>query len=199
MMPSVKRRVPKHTYSGNKWKTMATNKKYLEVDFDRRCAYCDDADRYNGGKRTYQVDHFAPKSLFPALEFTYENLLYSCPFCNRAKWDTWVGTDAGTSVVDNKGFVSPCTDEYLEHLIREEDGTIKAVTPLGKYMHKNLKLYLQRHSILYLLEQVDERCDLLEQQIENAKNEGKDVSNLQCVHYEVTTVLRKYYKILSNL
>ena len=198
-MPSVKRRVPKHTYSGNKWKTMATNKKYLEVDFDRRCAYCDDADRYNGGRRAYQVDHFAPKSLFPALEFTYENLLYSCPFCNRAKWDTWVGTDAGTSVVGNKGFVSPCTDEYFEHLIREEDGTIKAVTPLGKYMHKNLKLYLQRHSILYLLEQVDERCDLLEQQIENAKNEGKDVSNLQSVHYEVTTVLRKYYKILSNL
>lgn len=197
-MPLLKRKTPKHSYSGNKWTTILTNKKYLATDFDNRCAYCDDADRFNGGKRNYQVDHFAPESKFPELKFIYENLMYSCPYCNRAKWDVWVGPDDQTAVVDEKGFISPCSNEYYRHLTRNDDGTISSLTPLGEYMRKQLKLYLKRHSILYLLEQVDDRCDVLEKLIAERELSGKDTTRLKIAHSEIATELRKYYRLLCE-
>ena len=72
-MLRIKGKVPVRSYSGEKWKTNRTNKKYLALDFEHRCAYCDDWDKYNGGMRSYHVEHFAPKEKFPELKFTYDN------------------------------------------------------------------------------------------------------------------------------
>lgn len=41
-MLRIKDKVPVRSYSGEKWKTNRTNKKYLALDFEHRCAYCDD-------------------------------------------------------------------------------------------------------------------------------------------------------------
>ena len=197
-MPALKKNLPKHTYSGDQWLTMSTNKKYLANDFDHRCAYCDDHDQYNGGKQTYQVDHFAPVSKFPELKHTYENLMYACPYCNGSKRDTWVSDNAAISVVDSEGFISPCSKEYSQHLVRNDNGTISATTPLGEYMHRHLKLYLQRHSIIYSLDRIDELCDLIEAKIGKDEKAGVDVTKLRCIHSQITTQLRKYYKALYN-
>lgn len=194
-MASIKRVIPKHSYSGIKWKSNHTNKKYLAIDFNYHCAYCDDADRYNGGSRYYQVDHFAPESKFPELKYTYENLLYTCPYCNRAKSDTWVSNDASISVVDDIGFISPCQDEYYMHLTRNDDGTISPSTSLGLYMWTQLKLYLRRHSLLYLLEQVDKRCDELELLIKERESDGKDTTSLRLAYSSVAMKLREYYNL----
>lgn len=197
-MAVLKRKIPKHSYSGDKWKTNPTNKKYLAIDFDHHCAYCDDKDVYSGGERAYEVEHFAPKSKFPALKNTYENLLYACPYCNGAKSNTWVSNDAAISVVGNKGFVSPCNVDYYTHLTRNADGTISATTELGKYMRKHLKLFLRRHSIIFLLEEVDKRCDQLETLIDAEEAKGNDTTKLKIAHSELTRQLRQYYKIIYN-
>lgn len=64
----------------------------------------------------------------------YENLLYSCPFCNCSKNDDWVGSDANESVKDDRGYVSPCDSEYQKHLDRNsQTGEIAPQTDLGKY------------------------------------------------------------------
>lgn len=194
-MPLLKRKIPKHSYSGKKWITNKTNKKYLAIDFDHHCAYCDDKDKYGGGQLAYQVEHFAPESKFPDLRHTYENLLYACPYCNRSKSDTWVSNDSAISVIGNKGFVSPCNDEYYKHLIRNNDGTISATSELGEYMRKQLKLYLKRHSIIYMLEQVDERCEQLEERIKEENDKGNDTTTLKTAYADVAMELRQYYNL----
>ena len=117
----IKRTIPKRSYSGEVWKTNKTNKKYLAIDFDNRCAYCDDLDKIYGGKRTYAVEHFAPKEKFPELEYVYDNLLYACSYCNGSKSDDWPSDDSKKNIVGDCGYIDPCSDEYYKHLDRDEE------------------------------------------------------------------------------
>jgi uncharacterized protein (TIGR02646 family) len=48
----------------------------------RRCMYCEDAP-------ADEVEHFAPKDLFPELCFAWSNYLYSCGICNGPKNNKW--------------------------------------------------------------------------------------------------------------
>lgn len=122
-------------------------KPYIREDFNKRCGYCDDLDIYNGGSRGYQIDHFKPHSIarFLALKEEYSNLVYSCPFCNRAKSNKWE---------DNNGFIDPCDAEYDNHLERNSRGQIKAKTGQGRYIYKNLNLHLKRHELLWMIEKI---------------------------------------------
>jgi len=122
-------------------------KPHIRVDFNKRCGYCDDLDVYHGGSRGYQIDHFKPHSItrFSALKEEYSNLVYSCPFCNRAKSNKWEDTD---------GFIDPCDEEYDNHLERNDRGQIKATSERGKYIHKNLNFHLKRHVLLWMIEKI---------------------------------------------
>lgn len=165
----------------------ADNKEKLAEDFFHRCAYCNDMDIYGGGFRAYQVEHFAPKSKFPELEFNYDNLLYACPWCNRAKWNTWPSDDPSQNIVGEIGFIDPCSDEYDKHLKRLPKGNIVGITPLGKYMYKMLQLYLKRHEIIYNLDRVEKEIDKLALSIRDDEKEGKDCS-----------LKKEAYNILQN-
>ena len=160
-MQPLRKNIPTHSVLGVKCRSMSEFKPHLRLDFGERCAYCGDGDSIAGSTRNFQVDHFAPKSKFPDLEFEYGNLMYACPYCNRAKWDYWVGEDAKVCVDGDKGIVNPCTPEYDEHLGRLESGAIVAKTPLGWFMYNRLKLYLRRHHLFYKLERLKERIDVL--------------------------------------
>ena len=63
----------------------------LERVFFGVCAYCEE---FTHG----EVDHFYPKSRFPALVYSWSNWLFACRDCNRAKSDIWPAA----------GFVDPC-------------------------------------------------------------------------------------------
>ena len=178
-MLRIKAKVPVRSYSGEKWKTNKTNKKYLAQDFNHRCAYCDDLDRYNGGMRSYHVEHFAPKEKFPALKYTYDNLLYACPYCNVAKSDKWPSDSPEISVVGDKGFIDPCTEEYYKYIYRNEDGSIGYNGKLGKYIYNELNLYLKRHQVNYNLVSINERIKELRDIIRREKEEGKAVDQLE--------------------
>lgn len=178
-MLRIKAKVPVRSYSGEKWKTNKTNKKYLAQDFNHRCAYCDDLDRYNGGMRSYHVEHFAPKEKFPALKYTYDNLLYACPYCNEAKSDKWPSDSPEISVVGDKGFIDPCTEEYYKYIYRNEDGSIGYNGKLGKYIYNELNLYLKRHQVNYNLVSINERIKELRDIIRREKEEGKAVDQLE--------------------
>src|SRR5262245_1882915 len=47
-----------------------------------RCCYCELSE-------IDQVEHVAPKDLFPELCFVWENYLYACGPCNRTKLNRW--------------------------------------------------------------------------------------------------------------
>lgn len=195
-MLRIKAKVPVRSYSGEKWKTNKTNKKYLAQDFNHRCAYCDDLDRYNGGMRSYHVEHFAPKEKFPALKYTYDNLLYACPYCNEAKSDKWPSDSPEISVVGDKGFIDPCTDDYYKYIYRNEDGSIGYNGELGKYIYNELNLYLKRHQINYNLISVNEKIEELGDIIQREKEQGKAVGQLEELHY---MLLKEFWYDVNEL
>ena len=59
--------------------------------FSTNCGYCE---RNCRG----EVDHFRPKSRFPALVYEWSNWIFACHECNQAKGDKWSET----------GYVDPC-------------------------------------------------------------------------------------------
>lgn len=190
-MLRIKAKIPVRSYSGDKWKTNKTNKKYLAQDFDHRCAYCDDWDKYNGGMRSYHVEHFAPKEKFPDLKYTYDNLLYACPYCNEAKSDKWPSDKAEISVVGDKGFIDPCTAEYYAHIYRNEDGSIGYNGKLGEYIYNELNLYLKRHQINYNLVRVNREIDELGELIQKKRDKGEVVDKLEKLHYDLLQEFRQ--------
>lgn len=188
-MLSIKKNRPKRSYSGEKWKTNSTNKKYLRIDFNARCAYCDDWDFYNGGQRNYHVEHFAPKKIFPELIHDYSNLLYACPYCNGSKSNKWPSNLATENVVGNKGFLDPCEDDYYNNLYRKEDGSIGYLTELGEYIYRELNLGLKRHQVIYRKTELNEQIKKLKKVIEDKNNKGDNVDDLKILVGKLSTKL----------
>lgn len=146
MASSVQKTKPQRTCT-NVYTRYTSFKPYIREDFNKRCGYCDDLDVYHGGSRGYQIDHFKPYSIvrFLALKEEYSNLVYSCPFCNRAKSNKWE---------DSNGFIDPCSENYDNHLERNSRGQIKYKSEQGKYIHSNLNLHLKRHELLWMIEKI---------------------------------------------
>lgn len=178
-MSILKKQRPVRSYEGNKWITNKTNKKHLAVDFNHRCAYCDDWDYFNGEYRAYHVEHFAPKEKFPELKYTYTNLLYACPYCNGSKSDKWPSSDANVNVVGDVGFLDPCEDDYYKNLHRNSDGSIGYDTPLGEYIYSELSLGLKRHKYIFRITELYELLKLLKEKISKWEADGRDVTRLK--------------------
>jgi hypothetical protein len=156
---------PSRTYSGKVLKDYKGYKDHLEKDFNERCGYTDCSQFWFGGKRTFQIDHFKPKVAFPLLECDYSNLIYSCSYVNRAKSD------------DLNEYIDPCITDYNDHFYRDHLGYIypKGDSPVAGYMYKTLKLYLKRYSIIWMLETLEEKMEILRVLIEQTNNEEAKV------------------------
>lgn len=163
-------------------------KKYLAIDFNNRCGYCDDPDRY-GGPETYHIDHFAPKR-FINLISSYKNLVYSCPFCNKAKYNNWPSEFEDINVLNDKGFIDPCSTDYDNHLERSDDGNIVYLTPLGNYMFNTLHLYLLRHSIIYKMHKAHEEIQILKNREDISSQDRERLCELNELYVTLDEQLR---------
>ncbi|MBP7721194.1 MAG: HNH endonuclease [Alphaproteobacteria bacterium] len=65
------------------------NKGALKQAAHDKCMYCESKISHIGFAR---IDHIRPKESFPDLEFTWDNLGYSCEKCNNAKHDKYHAT-----------------------------------------------------------------------------------------------------------
>lgn len=192
-MSTLQRKKPERSAEGKTLKYYNA-KDTLARDFNNRCGYCDDSHRYTGGKSSFHIDHFAPKSKFEEVKDDYQYFVYSCPYCNRAKSDTWIGATLQENVIGNTGFIDPCDEEYVKNFKRISSGRIVPTTDLGMYMYKELKLYLKRHEILYMLDKVYNRCCLLEEKINNDKKLGKNVDDIDSFYNELCRTFFSYYR-----
>ncbi|NIJ54014.1 HNH endonuclease [Dyadobacter arcticus] len=157
---------PKRNYTGVEYSDYRRYKEHLAKDFGEKCGYTNCGHFWFGGKRTFQIDHFKPISHHPELKTKYHNLVYSCSYVNRAK-----SNDLGD-------FLDPCDVDYNLHFYRDEQGFIfpKGDSETAKYMYKKLKLYLRRYSIIWMLEQLDEKMSELRVLIESTSDlEAKDL------------------------
>jgi len=187
MISKVQKKKPIRTCT-KIYKNYSSFKQYIIKDFNNRCGYCDDLDKFNGGGNNYQIDHLKPKKLFSELETDYDNLVYCCPFCNRAKWDKW----------KNNGFVDPCTNLYDEHLERYGNGQIKYKSLRGKYIHENLNLYLKRHELLWMIEKVKEQKKELKYYLKKLDVKGNKYQYIikQFIIYD--DKIEDYYELYHN-
>lgn len=157
---------PERNYTGKKLSDYRQYKDFLARDFKNRCGYTHCLDFWFGGKTNFQIDHFKPKSKFPDLETEYNNLVYSCSYVNRAKSN------------DDGSYLDPVDEDYNAHFYRDELGNIypREGSEAARYMYIRLKLYLKRHSIIWMLEQLEQKMLLLQQLIEDLDNpEAKDL------------------------
>lgn len=132
-------------------------KQYLKKDFNSRCGYCDSIDRLDTYSAVFHIDHFVPKKKFEKVYSVndYGNLVYACPSCNRYKSDKWISMNPKVKIIDNKGFVDPCSQEYSNLFLRDESGKIIPTNDLSKYIFDELHLYLKRHELIYKLEKLE--------------------------------------------
>ena len=99
--------------------------------FQFQCAYCETTEYSGGSYRSFQVDHFRPKSKaeFRILEHAWENLYYACPDCNSLKKDFWPSegqTEIGYTLID------PCREDPFVHVGVDQDGVPRALNSHGR-------------------------------------------------------------------
>jgi len=136
--------------AGDKW---SEHKPDLKEDFNNCCGYCNSYDEY---RHTYfEVDHFIPKDFFKKLGniglTQYDNLVYSCKFCNNAKRAKWPSQSEKYFNDGNEGFVDPCDVVYDKHFYRTTDGGIMWNTILGKWMFSEAFKFDERAQGIKLL------------------------------------------------
>lgn len=105
-------------------------KAHLQREFRRKCVYCRVPDGIKGYEG-FGVDHYLPKSRFPALAVAWPNLFYACNVCNAWK---------GEAVPRPERFLpNPCEHRMADH-IQFRDRGIETYTPHGKWLRELLRL-----------------------------------------------------------
>lgn len=66
----------------NVWNKAYIREQLLQMSHGK-CCYCECF--IGSGKKEMHIDHYKPKSLYPDLVVEWENLLPSCPHCNKSK------------------------------------------------------------------------------------------------------------------
>lgn len=141
-----------------KYKTHSSYKSFLQKDFKNRCAYCNMLDEIVFPK-PYEIDHFIPRKIFesvkPQLEYTYDNLMYSCPKCNGKKSDEYEG-NINNDKIENNLFYNPVDIDYNDIFYRNEYGGISSEDEKGNQMIVKLNLYNPIHNLAWLIDEINE-------------------------------------------
>lgn len=186
---SVKHSVPNHLND------YANYKPFLKDDYKSHCAYCNINDTWVSPE-SFHVDHFIPRVVFASanrndLDTRYDNLVYSCPSCNRLKSSCFEG-DRSLMLEDNKAFINPNKKDYNEFFYRDDLGRIKSDDDLGKKMIDRLCLFRSSKQLSWLLDNlvvIREKLITLikneenlerKQKLESIKNKVGD----KCFEYE---------------
>lgn len=131
-MVILKRRKTKKKFSDYK-----KYKPWLREDFEYACVYCTIHEGEFGGFHSFHVEHFKPKSKFPALETVFTNLLYACWRCNSFKGEDWPSNDPFKS---GKGYLDPCKYNYDQYFIINMNQIIIGKVKAARYMIERLHL-----------------------------------------------------------
>src|SRR5947209_20503873 len=99
---------------------------WLRDEFAFRCVYCLFREQWGRVKAGFTLDHFLPVSVHPEHQHSYDNLLYACVACNRAK---------GAALVPDP------TQVFVEGAVHvHEDGRIEGTTPAARRLIRLLGL-----------------------------------------------------------
>lgn len=165
-------------------------KSFLAKDFFNRCGYTDCPDFWFGGSGNFHIDHFIPwkkHPLKPNLKTDYSNLVYCCSYVNILKSD------------DETAYLDPCNVDYNDHFSRDSLGNIKPnrSSAQAMYMYDRLKLYLKRYQVIWMLENIFIKMELIKNALDSSP-EGKQKDELKCVMADLACIMLEYKKYLSE-
>ena len=193
---------PKRTYSGPTLGNYRGYRNQLRIDFSYKCGYSDISERFLFDTSIFHIDHFRPKAekFYPHLENDYNNLVYASCYINRSKSDDWHG-DERSDDDGTKGYLDPCNVNYNDHFYRNRRGEIipKADSPIACYMYKRLKLYLKRFSILWMLDQIDDKLKIIEDcltKLESSPDPSIDIMRLKSEHSDMSRIFHNHLRKL---
>ena len=93
--------------------------------------------------------------------------------------------------------IDPCTKEYYKHLDRDEEtGNIIFKTELGKYMYNKMKLYLRRHSVIYMMDKLYLKQCELQNSINEDRNNGKNTKEKEVI---LQSIKKSFSIIILNI
>ncbi|MBC7476267.1 MAG: hypothetical protein H7263_18430 [Candidatus Sericytochromatia bacterium] len=176
--------IPKRTCV-KKYAAYGSYKKYISADFNRRCGYTDCSDFWFGGSNTFHIDHFKPWKKNPHLKTEYSNLVYCCSYVNILKSD------------DEGDYLDPCDADFNQHFERDSVGNIIAKTHSkeANYMYNQLKLYMKRYQIIWMLDEILIKLKKIEIAIKDPKNITLKI-DLHFVHSELSMEMTDYIEYL---
>lgn len=165
-------------------------KSYLAKDFNYRCGYTDCPEFWFGGKGNFHIDHFLPWKNYPSkpdLKVEYKNLVYCCSYVNILKSN------------DETAYLDPCDVDYNIHFSRDEHGNIlpNKNSPAAIYMYKKLKLYLKRYQIIWMLENIFTKMELIKDAL-NRYPDGTQKDELKCAMSDLACLMLDYKTYLSE-
>lgn len=189
MIGPFREKSPKRTFK-KRYNNYRQYKPYLAEDFNRRCGYSDCPDFWFGGPNNFHIDHFIPwKSdpKRPELKTDYNNLVYACSYINILKSD------------DLSPYLDPVQEDFNKHFSRDSIGNIIPAddSPTAKYMYKRLKLYLRRYQVIWMLEHIHEKMELLKEAIEKLP-QGKKRTALLVAEGELAIEFLNYEQYLRK-
>lgn len=170
----------------------------LKDDFKKRCAYCNDSHSYR--VRSFAIDHFVPqkpKNFITTIPSNkYDNLIYSCSYCNRAKWNKWPTDDEKKDNDGKVGFVKPTDKTYKKMFFRNASGRIipeKGDTmDLAIHIKDELMLWHPIHSLMWKIEKLMDLEEKIDKKLKEIKNEElSKIHNL--ITKEITDISRKIF------
>ncbi len=147
----------------------------LAEDFNHRCAYCNTLDKHMN--QSYPIDHFIPQEALKGTDMEklihdYNNLMYCCPKCNNTKSSQYKG-DIHDGSYNNDLFYNPVDTDYNEIFYRNEYGGISSEDMKGKDMIINLKLFSPIYNFSFLIEEVTEVLNKINDKIEKTTDQSE--------------------------
>lgn len=113
--------------------------------FENRCAYCE-----SELSSQMHIDHFRPKSTYPQLYYSLENIYPVCVECNNSKGAKFPLKNEEQDFLSNKItvdlsteitlLINPIEDNPEEHLRFNDDGSVSPLTENGEVTIRTLNL-----------------------------------------------------------
>ena len=114
---------PRDVRVGKAWKAFLSTQsrdkvaEALDSYTTAKCAYCEQV-------AAKDIEHFWPKTLYPARMFDWQNFLRSCKNCNNAKRDHFPIDGQGNNLL-----LDPCKDDPLYHFVGDGRTGAAGVVP----------------------------------------------------------------------
>jgi len=204
---TVRNKLPKRRKTPDKSENGSDHSKHkpnLEEDFHHHCGYCGAYDGFGYTRTYFEIDHFVPKEFLKktnsGMSFCkYDNLVYSCRFCNNKKTDLWPTKDENIHNKDNKGFVDPCNIDYDNHLYRTSNGAILWKTELGKWMATEAFKFDEREKEIKILWNYNQIRIQIEMLIDELNNEIEGSNEYITIYEKIVPLNLKHFIFQKQL